>query len=53
MEKLTISLEVEPIKIEAIQEPIAVVEEIAEEVEEPIIVGEISIEEEEEIIKHL
>ena len=52
-EKLTISLEVEPIKIEAIQEPIAVVEEIAEEVEEPIIVGEISIDEEEEIEEEL
>ena len=53
-EKLTISLEVEPVKTEAIQEPIAVVEEDAEEIEETteeptIIVGEIAIEEEEEI----
>ncbi len=48
-EKLAISLEVEPAKTAVIEEPIAVVEEIEEEVEEPIIVGEISIEEEEEV----
>ena len=48
-EKLTVALEVEPIKTEVNQEPIAVVEEIAEELEEPVIVGEIAIDEEEEV----
>ena len=48
-EKLTIALEVEPVKTEVTQEPIAVVEEVAEEVEEPIIVGEIALDEEEEV----
>lgn len=48
-EKLAISLEVESIKTEAIREPIAIVEEVAEEIEEPIIVGEIAFEEEEDV----
>ena len=58
-EKLAISLEVEPVKTEAIEEPVAIVEaepiavfdEESEEKpeEEPIIVGEIDIDEEEEI----
>lgn len=62
-EKLAISLEVEPVKLEAIQESIAIVEEVVEETEqpiavpeeveetkeEPIIVGEIFIDEEEEV----
>jgi len=48
-EKLTIALEVEPLKTVVIQEAIAVVEAIVDEVEEPIIVDEIAIDEQEEV----